>query len=138
MSRPITELIKAMMKRGWKPGPILRPGQFHTVETELSVHFPDDYKVFHELTGGAGRDSRNAWRGLWPIEHLVDLNRRYPVFKWFPGLVGFANEGFILYAFDFRQRPPTIVSLGLSSSDWGDVDTDSLTFSDWLETSLAA
>jgi hypothetical protein len=50
--------------------------------------------------------------------------------------VGIGNDGFLVYAFDFRSNPPVVVSLGMSSSLWEDVVTDADTFSEWLERRL--
>ncbi len=53
-----------------------------------------------------------------------------------PGLFGIGNDGFLVYAFDFRGAGPVVASLGLSSSLWDDVVTDADTFSEWLERRL--
>lgn len=105
------------------------------VERSLGVPLPADHREFLRAAGGAS--TAPTWRGLWRVDELVSLNENLPLFRWFGGLVGFGNEGFVVYAFDYRRGPdPALVSLGLSSSDWADVSPLAPTFSDWLEGTL--
>ena len=46
------------------------------------------------------------------------------------------NDGFLVYALDYRESPPVISSLGLSSSVWEDVVVEADTFTEWLERRL--
>ena len=52
------------------------------------------------------------------------------------GLIGIGNEGFIVYALDFRNVFPVPVTVGLSSSDWEDVTPLADSFAEWLEGTL--
>ncbi|MGH7152082.1 MAG: SMI1/KNR4 family protein, partial [Planctomycetota bacterium] len=105
-------------------------------EAELGVPFPAAYRRFLLLAGGANRAP--AWRGLWRIDELVSLNRSLPVFRGFGGLLGVGNEGFLVYALDYRAgaEDPPLVSVGLSSSDPSDVSRLAERFEDWLEETL--
>ena len=105
------------------------------LEQQLRVPLPPDYRAFLREAGGAS--ARGIWRGLWKIDEIASLNRVLPVFQWFGGLIGFGNEGFSVYAFDYRRGPvPTVVMLGLSSSDWEDVTQEAATFEEWVRGSL--
>lgn len=105
-------------------------------EAELGVPFPAGYRRFLLLAGGTSRSP--AWRGLWRIDEIVSLNRSLPVFQWFGGLLGVGNEGFLVYALDYRAggEAPPLVSVGLSSSDPSDVSILAPRFEDWLEGTL--
>ena len=105
-------------------------------EAELGVPFPAAYRRFLLLAGGASRTP--AWRGLWRIDDLVSLNRSLPFFRWFGGLLGVGNEGFLVYALDYRAggEEPPLVSVGLSSSDPSDVTRLAERFADWLGETL--
>ncbi len=105
-------------------------------EAELGVPFPAAYRRFLLLAGGASRAP--AWRGLWRVDELVSLNRSLPVFRWFGGLLGIGNEGFLVYALDYRAgaEEPPLVSVGLSSSDPSDVAPVAERFADWLGETL--
>ncbi len=105
-------------------------------EADLGVPLPAAYRRFLLLVGGASRAP--AWRGLWQIDELLSLNRSLPVFRWFGGLVGVGNEGFLVYALDYRAgaEEPPLVSVGLSSSDPSDVAPLAERFEDWLEETL--
>lgn len=105
------------------------------VERELGVRFPPDYRTFLLLAGGPA--TGKGWSGCWRLDELVSLNRELPIFRWFGGLVGIGNEGFIVTALDYRDgEPPCVVRLGLSSSDEEDVTREAETFVEWMETRL--
>jgi len=105
-------------------------------EADLGVPFPAGYRRFLLHAGGASRAP--AWRGLWRIDEVVSLNRSLPVFRWFGGLLGVGNEGFLVYALDYRAaaEEPPLVSVGLSSSDPSDVEPLAGRFEDWLAETL--
>ena len=107
------------------------------VERDLGVPLPADHRRF--LLAAGGTSAAPAWRGLWRVDELVSLNANLPLFRWFGGLVGIGNEGFVVYALDYRRGPdPALVSVGLSSSDWTDVSPLAPTFAEWLEGTLPA
>ncbi len=118
----------------WGPGAPVSPADLIKAESQLGVSFPEDYREFMML--GGLRSGNDAPRGLWPLADVVSLNGSMPVFRWYQGLVGIGNEGFMVYAFDFRSGPPKVVSLGLSSSNWSDVNLEAETFEAWLNQSL--
>jgi hypothetical protein len=104
-------------------------------EAAFGVPFPEAYRRFLEVAGAPSKSA--PWRGLWRVDELVSLNRSLPVFRWFGGLVGIGNEGFIVTALDYRGGgDPPIVSVGLSSSDPADVTLLAETFEEWLALGL--
>lgn len=122
-----------MMANGWRPGEAVRELRVRTIEVELGVSLPADYRIFLVETGGAG----SGWRGLWGVQEIVPMNRSMAVFRWFRGIVGIGNEGFVVYALDYRSPgPPPVVSVGLSSSDPEDVQREADSFLEWLEGTL--
>jgi hypothetical protein len=127
-------ILDRMKQAGWTPGPSASELQVADIEIELGVTFPPDYREF--LMAAGGKPPKGAWRGLWHIDDLISLNTNLPLFRWFGGLVGFGNEGFTVYAFDFRRTSPSVVSLGLSSSDWADAVPEADSFEEWLEETL--
>lgn len=104
-------------------------------EKAVRVRFPPDYRAFLlEAGGGAGGP---GWRGLWRVGEIASLNRHLPVFQWFGGVIGIGNEGFTVTALDYRRGgPPIVVSLGLSSSDEGDVTPEARSFEEWVRDSM--
>jgi hypothetical protein len=127
----IERLLREAARKGWRSGVETSPAEIQRVEQELNVAFPEDYREFVRQGGLEG------FRGLWGPGDLVSLNRSMPVFKWFGGLVGIGNEGFNVYAYDFRSNPPIVVAVGWSSSDWADVTREADTFAQWLRESLS-
>ncbi len=131
----IKELIKEMMQCGWRPGTCATEEEIWEIERALNVTLPDDYRKF--LLETAGTPAKKPWKGLWSVKEIPSLNKTMPLFRWFRGLVGIGNEGFIVYAYDYKHRPsPQIVSLGLSSSDWNDVTIEGKTFTEWLKATI--
>jgi len=123
------------MSAGWKPGEAAREIAISAAEIDLGVTLPSDYRAF--LTEAGGSIAGDRWRGLWTVAEVVSLNRHMPVFRWFKGLVGIGNEGFLVYAIDFREPgPPPVVSVGLSSSDPEDIQREANSFLEWLEETL--
>ena len=64
---------------------------------------------------------------------LALFNRSYRIPWNFPGLFAIGNDGFLVYVLDYRTAPPVVASIGLSSSVWDDVVTETDTFTEWLE-----
>lgn len=136
MGAPIDDLIRRMVARGWRPDPPAGRLQIAAVERHFGIRWPDDYREFLGFSNGGGRAPPDAFRGLMRLEEIVLFNESYRVQDNFPGLVAFANEGFLVYAFDFRQADTVISSVGLSSSDWSDVIEEAASFVEWLEAGL--
>ena len=132
----VEDVLKRMIARGWKPGGPGAEEAIARLEAEFDVTFPDDYRVFLRAAGGGEATAPEAYTGLWPLKIIPVFNRRYRIPWNFPGLFGIGNDGFLVYAFDFRGEAPVIASLGLSSSVWDDVVTDADTFAEWLERRL--
>jgi len=128
--------MQQMIQRGWRPGGPAAEGAVEQIEREFDVTLPDDYRGFLKAVGGGEALAPDSFIGLWSTQGVLVLNRRYK-FPWnFPGLLGIGNDGFMTYAFDFRAGPPVVASLGMSSSSWDDVVTETDTFAEWLERRL--
>ncbi|MBI3269851.1 MAG: SMI1/KNR4 family protein [Planctomycetes bacterium] len=131
----IAAILRRLATLGWHPGLPTSAEQLEAVESDLRVPLPYDYRCYLAAVGrGSGRPS---WRGLWHIDEIVSLNRTLPVFHWFGGVIGIGNEGFFVYALDYRHGlPPSLVSLGLSCSEPDDVEKEGDSFLEWLERTL--
>ena len=129
----IRELLDQMRPKGWRPGGPAPEADVARHEREFDLGFPPDYREYLLDAGGGPSTAPEAYTGLWPVASLPVFNRHYRIPWNFPGLFGIGNDGFLVYAFDFRGADPVIASLGLSSSIWDDVVTDADTFAEWLE-----
>ena len=129
----LASVLQRLSARGWKsPGPA-REEDVRRLETEFDLAWPADYRAYLLAAGGGSPASTETFTGLLPVSAIGLFNRTYR-FPWnFPGLMGIANDGFLVYAFDFRGPAPVIVSVGLSSSLWDDVVLDADSFTEWLE-----
>lgn len=132
MSR-VRDLLARLGAVGFRSGGPARPEEVARLEREFDLSLPPDYREYLLEAGGGPTTAPEAVTGLWPVASIALFNRRYRIPWNFPGLVGIGNDGFLVYAFDFRSSPPVIASLGLSSSLWDDVVTDADSFAEWLE-----
>lgn len=132
----VDEVLKRMIARGWKPGGPAAEEAIVRLEAEFDVTLPADYRAYLRAAGGGESTAPESYTGLWPLRVIAVFNRHYRIPWNFPGLLGIGNDGFLVYAIDFRDGPPVITSLGLSSSIWDDVVTDADTFTEWLERRL--
>jgi hypothetical protein len=129
-------VMQQMLRRGWLPGGPPPDGVVEQIEREFDVTLPADYRDFLKAVGGGEALAPDSFIGLWSTQGVLVLNRRYK-FPWnFPGLLAIGNDGFMTYVLDFRGDAPVVASLGLSSSSWEDVVTESDTFAEWLERRL--
>lgn len=129
----VAQLLERLRKRGWKPGGPGREEDILRLEKSFDLAWPADYREYLAAAGGGPSTSPESVTGLWPLASIAVFNRHYRIPWNFPGLVGIGNDGFLVYAYDFRPTPPVIASLGLSSSVWDDVVTDADSFAEWLE-----
>jgi hypothetical protein len=129
----IRDLLARLAKSGFRSGGPAPLEEVVRLETEFDLSLPPDYREFLLAAGGGPTTAPDAVTGLWPLASIAPFNRTYRIPWNFPGLVGIGNDGFLVYAYDFRSTPPVIASLGLSSSLWEDVVTDADTFAEWLE-----
>ena len=125
-----------MRARGWKPGGPAAEAEIDRLEKQFDLSFPPDYREYLLTAGGGEAAAPEAYTGLWPVSIIPVLNRRYRIPWNFPGLLGIGNDGFLVTALDFRSGLPVVASLGLSSSVWEDVVTETDTFAEWLERRL--
>ena len=138
MPKSIDEVVRALMSKGWRPNPPASSIQIINLERHFGVLFPHDFREFFGISNGGGPKPPDALRGLMHLDELTLFNTTYNMQKNFPGLVAFANEGFLVYTFDFRTEETVVASVGMSSSDWGDVVTEADSFAEWLEAGLNA
>jgi hypothetical protein len=129
----IDELMKRMLAKGWKPGGPADPDAVARIEREFDITFPADYRIFLTVAGGGDTTAPEAFTGLLPVKILSLFNRSYRIPWNFPGLFAIGNDGFLVYVFDYRSDPPVVASIGMSSSVWEDVVTETDTFTEWLE-----
>jgi len=129
----VEELMRRMRERGWKPGGPAPEGEVARVEREFDVTFPADYRAYLVAAGGGDTMAPEAFTGLLPVKILPTFNRGYRIPWNFPGLFAIGNDGFLVYVIDYRGPEPVIASLGMSSSVWEDVVTETDTFAEWLE-----
>jgi hypothetical protein len=127
------ELMKRMLSKGWKPGGPASDESVARIEKEFDVTFPADYRAYLIAAGGGETMAPEAYTGLLPVKILAIFNRSYRIPWNFPGLFAIGNDGFLVYVLDYRTEPPVVASIGLSSSVWEDVVTETDTFSEWLE-----
>ena len=132
----VRALMDEMLRKGWKPGGASTEESIAVLERDFDLTFPDDYREFLATAGGGEAQAPEAYTGLWPVGIIAGFNRRYRIPWNFPGLFGIGNDGFLVYALDYREGPPVISSLGLSSSIWEDVVVEADTFTEWLERRL--
>lgn len=126
-------LLARLRAGGFRSGGPASADAVARLEREFDLSLPADYRDFLLEAGGGPVTAPEAITGLWPLASIAPFNRRYRIPWNFPGLIGIGNDGFLVYAYDFRSAPPVIASLGLSSSLWDDVVTDADTFTEWLE-----
>ena len=131
--RSVREVLDRLRARGWSPSSQGSEEEIRRLEREFDLTWPEDYREYLRVAGGGTSTSIASVTGLWPLSQIASFNRTYRIPWNFPGLVGIGNDGFLVYAFDFRGTPPVIASLGLSSSVWEDVVIDADTFVEWLE-----
>lgn len=127
------DLLKRMLARGWRPGGPATEDAVARVEKEFDVTFPADYRAYLKAAGGGETTAPEAYTGLLPVRILSLFNRSYRIPWNFPGLFAIGNDGFLVYVLDFRPAAPVIASIGMSSSVWEDVVTETDTFAEWLE-----
>ena len=134
--RSVREILDLLRVKGLRAGGPSTEAEIQRLEKTFDLTWPEDYREYLRLAGGGPATSPETITGLWPVASIAEFNRSFRIPWNFPGLVGIGNDGFLVYAFDFRSSPPVIASLGLSSSIWEDVVTDADSFSEWLERRL--
>jgi len=134
--RSVREILDLLRSKGFRAGVPSSEADILRLEKTFDLTWPQDYREYLRAAGGGPSTSPETITGLWPVASIAEFNRSFGIPWNFPGLVGIGNDGFLVYAFDFRSSPPVIASLGLSSSIWEDVVTDADSFSEWLERRL--
>jgi hypothetical protein len=129
----VDDLMKRMRERGWVPGGPAPEDAVARVEKEFDVSFPADYRAYLRAAGGGDTMAPAAYTGLLPVKILSLFNRSYRIPWNFPGLFAIGNDGFLVYVLDYRGGAPVVASIGMSSSVWDDVVTETDTFAEWLE-----
>jgi hypothetical protein len=129
----VDALMKLMRERGWKPGGPASETEVAQVEKEYDITFPADYRSYLLAAGGGDTRAPESFTGLLPVKILSLFNRSYRIPWNFPGLFAIGNDGFLVYVLDYRSQSPVVASIGMSSSVWEDVVTETDTFAEWLE-----
>jgi hypothetical protein len=129
----VDDLMKRMRDKGWKPGGPASEEEIARVEKEFDISFPADYRGYLKAAGGGDTRAPESFTGLLPVKILSLFNRSYRIPWNFPGLFAIANDGFLVYVLDYRTPNPVVASIGMSSSIWEDVVTETDTFAEWLE-----
>ena len=129
----VDALMKLMRERGWKPGGPASEAEVAQVEKEYDITFPADYRSYLLAAGGGDTRAPESFTGLLPVKILSLFNRSYRIPWNFPGLFAIGNDGFLVYVLDYRGPSPVVASIGMSSSVWEDVVTETDTFAEWLE-----
>jgi hypothetical protein len=130
MNERIHKLARSLKKR---------PGASTTTIKQtlalLGVTPPEDYVAFLRETNGAeGFMSSGRYLMIDAVDQLVACNKPYGLGTSGPGLVAFGSDGAVmLYAFDARQSPVTIVEVDATSMDLGPVQILGRTFVEFLE-----
>ena len=132
----VDRIMQQMTARGWRAAGPPRDGAVEQIEREFDCTLPADYRRYLVQVGGGEALAPESYTGLWSAAGVITLNRRLKIPWNFPHLLGIGNDGFLTYVIDFRGQQPVIASLGLSSSTWDDVVTESDTFAEWLERRL--
>lgn len=120
----------------WKLNGPASLSSIQSVEEELKISFPEDYKDFLLWSNG-GESLRNEISlSLWPVVFIPTSNRDYSVFKYLGNkIIGFGTDGGgILYAFDFNLNIPSIVSCPLGDLDPNEIKQVSSSFEKFIST----
>ena len=129
----IDDVMRRMISKGFRAGAPATEVHLRALEKRTGP-LPADYRTFLLTFGGGEPNAPDAWRGLWRIEDLWDLNVRYKLSVNFPGLLAIGNQAFMLYALDLSNPDETpVVSLGFSSSLWDDVLREADSFAEWMD-----
>lgn len=104
-----------------------------TIEAELRIEFPADYRQFIGDNDGLDADFGGSYLALWKLDDLVSLNIGYEMTDTLPGLVIIGSDGGgEAIAFDFRQTPPPVVLVNFVSAGWDDAVVQAKTFSEFM------
>lgn len=101
----------------------------------LGVKPPPDYLEFLlESNGAEGFMPSGRYLMIHSVEQLVPCNEPYGLRESGPGLVGFGSDGGgMLYGFDTRHSPVTIVEVDANCMDLGPITLYGRTFVEFLE-----
>lgn len=119
----------------WYKEPGANSSQIESLEQELKVTLPEDYRHFLLWSDGGEGDIGKCYLSLWSIGEIPQLNSDYLISHYVPGLVGIGTDGgSICYALDFRQDrvSPSFVSVPLGDLDYESVVIIAPTFSEGL------
>jgi hypothetical protein len=102
-------------------------GNAPATETSLSelresvgIDLPDDYLSFLRVHDGGEGFFGDSYLMLWRAGELIELNRAYEISVYAPGLFAFGSDGGgEAFAFDFRSKPPALVSVPFVGMDLG-------------------
>ncbi|MBL1110367.1 SMI1/KNR4 family protein [Streptomyces sp. 5-8] len=95
--------------------------QIAQVEHHFGIRFPQDYRDFLGTTGSLSQfvPPADDFLVIDALDELIGNNEAGEFQKRFPGAVVIGGDGSReLLAYDFRQNPPPLVTLDVSSEDW--------------------
>jgi len=101
----------------------------------LGMNPPEDYVAFLlESNGAEGFTKGGRYLMLESVEQLVPCNEPYGLGTSGPGLVSFGSDGgTMLFAFDTRESPPTIVEVDSVCMEMGKIILLGRSFTEFLE-----
>ena len=129
------QLISLTENLAKKPGATLTAIQ--EAMSVLGVRPPQDYVEFLlDSNGAEGFMQSGRYLMIDSVEQLVACNRPYGLLSSGPGLVAFGSDGgAMLYAFDVRKSPVTIVEVDATCMELGPITSCGLTFVEFLSMS---
>ena len=102
-------------------------------EQQLGVRFPDAYRSFLLAANGGEGFVEQRYLMLWRVEEIADLNARYRVSEFMPGMVVFGSSGGgTAYGFDIRNPKLPIVEVEFVGLGWKDSVALGDTFDEFL------
>lgn len=106
-----------------------------SAEASLGVKLPTDYRDTIKSSNGFEEMLPNAYVVLWPLEEVVDINRRdaYGLLESLPGLLLIGSDGGgELLALDLRTDQPAVVLVNAVCASWDEVSPQSDSLHDVL------
>lgn len=109
------------------------PEAIQAAEQQLAVAFPDDYREWLLSTNGT-----EAWFGeffvmLYSLDNVVAVTRAAEAEDRLPGFVAIGSDGGgEMFAFDFRQSPPSIVMVNIVCAGWHEGLLQASSFTDFM------
>jgi hypothetical protein len=127
----IEDIIKKISNQ-WNIISIAELQQISTIEKELGIVFPEDYKTFLKWSnGGEGYIGEN-YISLWKVENLIILNKEYQIQKYLSNsfLAIGTDGGGISYGFNVSNY--TVFKCPFGDLDINEISIVAKSFKDFL------